>query len=105
MEIKTVGELIPYKASLQELWGQEEFQPVLALLRGMKEEAVMNVRTIQDFDTPDGIKTHALKAKFMLNLTSMLIELPSYIQKAQDDINASQNKAAAMKSATEGGSI
>jgi hypothetical protein len=71
----------------------------------MYNEAVMNVRSIQDFDTPDGIKTHALKAKIMLNLTDLLLHLPDRVQQISEQIEAKQSKVTSMKSAQEGGSI
>lgn len=78
---------------------------MLALLQGMYNEAVLNIRTIQDFDSPDGVKTHALKAKIMLNITDMLINLPARIQQVSDQISNKESKVSQMKTATEGGSI
>ena len=104
MEIKTVGELIPYRASLKELWGKEEFQPVLALLNSLKQEAIDGVRALEikeGFAT--GVRISSLKTQ--LNLANLFVNLPDVIKDVEDNQERIGQKIAQMKKAQEGAEV
>jgi hypothetical protein len=106
MEIKTVGDLIPYRASLKELWGREEFQPVVALFSSMRDEAIMGVRTLGIIGaTPHDVIATASQLKTQLNLTNMLLELPAVIKEMEDRLAQVEMKKGRMREAQEGATI
>jgi hypothetical protein len=87
------------------MWGRGEFLPVLALFNSFREEAIQNFRALQIDKSAEDVKTMVAIQKHQLNLMCLFLELPKYIQSAQDQIEARQEKVVAMKSQAEGGSI
>ena len=105
MQIKTIGELVPYHKPLQELWGKVEFQPVLALLSSLKEDSIMAFRRI-DAQAPDAeLRAEIAAEKVQLNLVCMLLELPEYLK----SIKSNAETAAVLKerfvNSQEGGNL
>ena len=107
MEIKTVGDLIPYRQSLLELWGKEEFQPVLALLCSIKEEAVTSFRILDRLGEEDAVQVKAklAVARSQYNLAAMLEKLPDVIKETENQIQQTQAKKLAVVQAQEKGEI
>jgi hypothetical protein len=105
MEIKTLQELVPYHKSLQELWAKEEFQPVLAFLRGLHQEAVNEIQTFKLTEPAEDVKCDAGVLKTKLQFCALFYNLPSNIKVEIDKtLNIEQMKAKIGKS-QEGGSI
>ena len=77
---------------------------MLALLKTMYNDAVLNVRSAQ---VKEGFAAsiHLTEIKMQLNFTSFLLELPARIQQVQNQMNDQEAKVAHMKKAQEGGSI
>jgi len=78
---------------------------VLALFNGLREEAIQNFRSLPLDKPSEDVKTMAAILKQQLNLMCLFLELPKYIQDAQDQIDKRKAQVVAMKSQTEGGSI
>lgn len=105
MEIKTVGDLIPYRQSLLELWGKEEFQPVLSLLSSLKEEGVTFLRTTK-VDAPEAeLRARVATIKTQINLAGMFLELPAVVKEVEEQLERNANKLTQIKEAQEGGEI
>ena len=105
MEINKVGDLIPYLKSLQELWGKEEFQPVLALFKGLHQEQVGAVQSIKLDNKSEDIKAEVAVLKSRLNLLSLFYNLPENVRKAKEDFESRAVVGDKLEKAREGGSI
>ena len=92
MEIKQVGDLIPYHKSLQELWDKEEFQPVLAFLSSIRDEALTEFRSADSKSKERILRATFATTKTQFNLAAMLLELPKVVKFAKDQIEQ-QGKA------------
>ena len=108
MEIKTVQDLIPYKQSLKVLWLEEEFQPFLAFLSSLRDEQIVNFRRIDLSKPAEQVKTEAAIIRSQINTVMLMLELPKYIQEAEDTINhqkkIEQNRIMAQESSSLEGS-
>lgn len=105
MEIKQVGDLIPYHKSLAELWDKEEFQPVLALLSSLYNESVDNLRRLDAAAESKLLRAQFATYKAQLNLANMLLKLPNVIQEAKEQIKAGQSAKLKFVSSQETGGI
>lgn len=103
MEIKQVGDLIPYHKSLQELWAKEEFQPVLLLVKALWDEAITDVRRA-NLDIPgEDCKANLAVFKTKLNMTNLIFNLPAMVKEAENQIQTNQFKKDRFAKAQEGG--
>ena len=105
MEINKVGDLIPYRQLLKELWGREEFQPVLGLLNSLKQEAIDGVRILNLQKSAEEVKTHIAILKTQLNLANMLLQLPEVVEEIEENIEAQSRKVTTFKSSQEGSNL
>jgi hypothetical protein len=106
MEIKQMGDLIPYHKSLQELWDKEEFQPVLAFLSSLRQEALDSFRTANLYQySAEHVKTKISSDKTQYNLANMLMYLPDVIKEAKELILKRTTKFEAFEQSQETGEI
>src|SRR5208283_824840 len=80
MQVNKLEDLVPYQRSLLELWGREEFQPVMGLLNRLKEEAISWARYDAVNETAEKVKATSAKISTQLRLVEMLIELPERLK-------------------------
>ena len=80
MEIKQVKDLVPYRASLRELWAREEFQPVLAWLSSLRQEAFENIGAIDFKEPAESVKTKAAIEVQRLKDFSTMLYLPTQLE-------------------------
>lgn len=104
MEIKSIKDLIQYRQSLKELWDKEEFQPVLAFLSSMYEEAVDGIRSL---NIQEGFATAVRVAtlKNQMNFANLFFKLPEAIKLAEEMQEKAEAQALKFQSSQEGGSI
>lgn len=105
MEIRQVGDLIPYRSSLKDLWDKEEFQPVLKLLSSMKEESVLGVRALNLTEDAETVKTKVAVLKTQLNFANMMLELPAVIKETEEQIERNKVQKHRIANAQEKGDI
>ena|SRR5579862_5645890 len=105
MEIKAVGDLIPYHKSLQELWATEEFQPVLGFLKGLMLEQVEQLQTFSLEQSAEDAKTKITTIKTKMNFINLIHNLPERIKEAAEAIERKGNMKAKFADSQEGGNI
>lgn len=105
MEIKSVADLVAYRQSLKELWGKEEFQPVLAFLSSMKEEGVNGVRAVNLKESAEDVKAVVATLKTQINFAHLLLNLPEAIRLAEEAIEKQDQRKLAYMKSQEGGSL
>jgi len=105
MEINKVADLIPHRKFLQELWAREEFQPVLAYLSRMRQEAFDSFVAI-DFTKPaEEVKTLAAMYVMQLKSFSTMAQLPNLLKQLEYTDEERAAKVVAMKNSQEGGEL
>ena len=105
MEINKVGDLIPYRLSLKELWVKEEFQPVLGLLNSLKEEAILEFRMLELSENAEEVKTHVAILKTQLNIAGMFLQLPTVIKEAEEQIAQKEKHSMRLRQSQEGSNL
>jgi hypothetical protein len=105
VEIKTIGDLIPYKQSLRELWAKEEFQPVLSLLKNSYQEQCNAVTGIDLSHASEDVKTEVAVLKTRMIVFILLFDLPGNIQNVEDQLAKNQDKVVKFKASQEGGEL
>jgi len=104
MEIKQVKDLIPYRVSLKELWEEERFQPVKALLYSTYEESVLEFRALKIGDDPK-IVGRIVTLQERMNFSGLMYDLPNTLKQLEDQNYRISEKVKAMGAAQEGGTI
>jgi hypothetical protein len=106
MKITKIGDLIPHRQSLQELWGKEEFQLVLGLLLVLKQEAVDSFASARLIDvSAENVKTASARLQTQYNLASLLLELPTRLKVLEEQKEQREQANTKMSQAQEGGEL
>ena len=92
MEITKVADLIPHRKFLQELWAREEFQPVLAYLSRMRQEAYEALCAINLQDSSEEIAAKTRVYVTQLKAFNSTLQLPQVLKEIED-----RNERAASK--------
>jgi len=84
MEISKVGDLLPYRKSLQELWEREEFQPVLAYLSRVRQEAYEAMCALNLLDSDEVIAAKTRIQVTQLKSFNSVLQLPQVLKEIED---------------------
>lgn len=88
-----------------EVWEREEFQPVLAFLSSLREEAVDGLRTLNLTQNAEQVKTIGAILKTQYNMANMIYELPAYVKEVEAQLAKDEETKARMARSQERGSI
>jgi predicted Zn-dependent protease len=105
MEIKTVGDLIPYHKSLQELWHKEEFQPVLELVKSLHQDEVNAIQTANLNEPAERLALQLAVIQVRLKVYNFIFNLPDIIQTAKKQLEVNEIKKSRFGQAQERGEI
>lgn len=105
MEINKVGDLIPYKQSLMELWDKVEFLPVRLLCKAWWEESIQEMRALELKMPEPELRAAVSVIKTKLNFAGTLYDLPSVIQQAEQQIKDNEAKKIKFAASQESGGI
>ena len=102
MDLKQVEALIPSHKYLAELWGQEEFQPVLEFFKNTHQQ---QVNAVQDFDlsaTSEDCKVKLSIIRERLRMCSLFYNLPANIKEAAAQLERNKEKLLKFRDSQEG---
>jgi len=98
-------DLVKYRESLQELWQEERFRPVLAYLSMCRQGAYEKICGI-DFSKPaEDVKIQTANGVQLLQTYTSLLELPSMLKSLEEQQVKNEQAKIALVNNQEGGKL